>query len=295
MGCALVISSLYPLDTFGRPFVWQALNKYFFDLYWITSSCFPSENCLACSNSPWNIRTNANSFLFLFTTHIACQKFQKFPLCFFSPFSCQCANTHHESYLFHRTHCVSPTNCASLLFWIPSVVCLYFSNALHYIYFHALSYINNFCTFESQWFKIFALCVFLPMWWWLSNSILNKHPFQFYEMGKIKIWPISQGNSHHHLLCESILQTIKFYEPFNEYVVILVGLHALAQLSGRNRHKYLVDIKFNQMFGWQPYMSWFRNPSSVHLETLQSSRIYGPNLEGTFIMPTQIPLARTHP
>lgn len=217
-------------------------------------------------------------------------------LCVSSPlFSCQCANTHHESYLFHRTHCVSPTNCASLLFWIPSVVCLYFSNALHYIYFHALSYINYFCTFESQWFKIFALCVFLPMWWWLSNSILNKHPFQFYEMGKIKIWPISQGNSHHHLLCESILQTVKFYEPFNEYVVILVGLHALAQLSGRNRHKYLVDIKFNQMFGWQPYMSWFRNPSSVHLETLQSSRIYGPNLEGTFIMPTQIPLARTHP
>lgn len=77
--------------------------------------------------------------------------------------------------------------------------------------------------------------------------------------------------------------------------MIFVRLHELAQLSGCNTHKYLVDIKFNQMFGWWPYMSWFRNPSSVHLEKLQSSRIYGPNLEGTFVMPTQIPLPRTHP
>lgn len=70
-----------------------------------------------------------------------------------------------------------------------------------------------FCKFESQWFKIFALPV-LPVWSWPSNPILNKHQFQFYEMGK-KIWPISQGNSYNHLLCESILQTIKFYEPVN--------------------------------------------------------------------------------
>lgn len=122
-----LLSLLYPLYTFGRPFIWQALNKYFFDLYWITTSCFPSKNCIACSSFPWNFRTNANSFLFLFTTRIACQKLQKFSLCFFSHFSCQCANTHHGSYLYHQSPlCLFNQVCYSPLLNLLSILSVFF-------------------------------------------------------------------------------------------------------------------------------------------------------------------------
>lgn len=137
-GCALVIFSLYPLYASGRPSIWQALNKYFFYLYWITSSCFPSKNCTACSNFPWNIRTDAKSLLFLFATHIACQNLHELSPCFLSHFSCQFANAHHKSYPTPLEPCVaSSTKRVSSLFRISLVFRLHLSNALHQIYFHA--------------------------------------------------------------------------------------------------------------------------------------------------------------
>lgn len=59
-------------------------------------------------------------------------------------------------------------------------------------------------------------------------------------------------------------------------MIILVGHHTSVQISGlhHNRHKYMIHIKFNQMLSREPFRWWFRDPSALHLKTLQSSRMF---------------------
>lgn len=189
MGCALVIFSLYPLYTFGRPSIWQALNKYFLYLYWITSSCFPSKNCTACSNFPWNIRTDAKALLFLFATHIACQNLQELSPCFLSHFSCQFANAHHKSSPIPlEPRVAASAELVSSLFCSPLVLCLRWSNALREIYFHAH---GIFVSLRASALHS-ALCV-LPVWSWPRTSVLSKHRFWLLWNGKVKSTPYFPG------------------------------------------------------------------------------------------------------
>ena len=102
MGCALVISSLYPLYTFGRPFSGRHSINIFLICIELPVPVFLQKTALLASTSLEILERMPTLFCFCLPLILLVKIYRNF-LCFFSQFCCQCAITHRKSYLLHQS------------------------------------------------------------------------------------------------------------------------------------------------------------------------------------------------
>lgn len=102
MGCALVISSLYPLYTFGRPFSGRHSINIFLICIELPVPVFLQKTALLASTSLEILERMPTLFYFCLPLILLVKIYRNF-LCFFSQFCCQCAITHRKSYLLHQS------------------------------------------------------------------------------------------------------------------------------------------------------------------------------------------------